>query len=160
MIVALDVDYRSASVVTAAVTFAAWTDAVASREHVVRTAGEAAAYTPGRFFERELPYLRAALAGVPEATLLIVDGFVWLEPDAAGLGAHLHTATGLPVIGVAKTSYKDAPAIEVVRGASAHPLYVTAVGIAAATAASFVTTMHGPYRIPTLLKRADSLARG
>jgi deoxyribonuclease V len=47
----------------------------------------------------------------------------------------------------------------VVRG-GARPLHVTALGLDAADAAARVAAMHGPYRLPTLLKRADQLARG
>lgn len=162
MIVALDVDYRVTSVVTAIVMFGEWTDATAARESVIRVPGEAAAYEPGKFYERELPYLRGALATVAldEVTVIVVDGFVWLGPDRKGLGAHLADAIGRPVVGVAKTSFEGAPASEVRRGQSANPLYVTAIGIDQELAASRVKAMHGEFRIPTLLKRADSLSKG
>jgi deoxyribonuclease V len=161
VIVCLDVDYREASVVTACVGVAAWTDPTAAREQVVRSDGAAAAYTPGRFFERELPYLRAALASFGASIdLAIVDGYVWLAPGQAGLGAHLHAAIAVPVIGVAKTHYAGCDAIAITRGESATPLFVTAVGIDPGEAAERVRTMHGPFRIPTLIKRADTLARG
>ena len=160
MIVCLDVDYREASVVTACVGFTTWTDPVAVREQVVRTDGAAAAYMPGRFFERELPYLRAALAAFGEAELAIVDGYVWLAPGEPGLGAHLHTAIGAPVVGVAKTHYAGSAAVAITRGESATPLFVTAAGIDPDVAAAHVKAMHGPFRIPTLIKRADTLARG
>ncbi|MFT3699067.1 MAG: endonuclease V [Kofleriaceae bacterium] len=160
MIVALDVDYRVTSVVTAIVTFDDWTAASAARESVIRTPGEAAAYEPGKFYERELPYLRGALATIEQFDLVIVDGFVWLGADRKGLGAHLADVIGTPVVGVAKTYFEGAPAIEVLRGSSANPLYVTATGIDAAVAASHVKAMHGEFRIPTLLKRADSLSKG
>jgi deoxyribonuclease V len=38
-------------------------------------------------------------------------------------------------------------------------LFVTAAGIAPPRAADLVRSMHGPHRIPTLLKRTDQLAR-
>jgi deoxyribonuclease V len=50
--------------------------------------------------------------------------------------------------------------IDVVRGASARPLHVSAIGIDPREAAARVRAMHGPYRIPTLIRRADALARG
>jgi deoxyribonuclease V len=49
--------------------------------------------------------------------------------------------------------------VEVLRGASKAPLYVSAVGIAADDAATAVRAMHGPHRIPTLLARVDAIAR-
>jgi deoxyribonuclease V len=172
VIVCVDVDYRATSVVTACVGFHAWTDAAAAREHVVRSTEPAAAYEPGRFFERELPYLRAALAGFGEPirvpadksgkmiTLAIVDGYVWLDAGRPGLGAHLHAALAVPVVGIAKTHYAGADAIAVTRGESAAPLFITAAGLDPRVAAAHVVAMHGPFRIPTLLKRADTLARG
>lgn len=159
MIVCLDVDYREAAVVTACVGFETWGSEVAARELVIRSDGAAAAYTPGRFFERELPYLRAVLAAFGTADLVIVDGYVWLAPEQPGLGAHLHAAIGLPVVGVAKTHYAGSAAIAITRGESATPLFVTAVGCDPEAAAEHVRTMHGPFRIPTLIKRADTLAR-
>jgi deoxyribonuclease V len=160
VIVCVDVDYRETSVVTACVGFHAWTDEVAAREHLVRSAEPPAAYEPGRFFERELPYLRAALASLGEPVdLAIVDGYVWLAPGQPGLGAHLHAAIGVPVVGVAKTHYAGSDALAVTRGESATPLFITAAGVDPAAAAAHVVAMHGPFRIPTLLKRADTLAR-
>jgi deoxyribonuclease V len=167
VIVCVDVDYRETAVVTACVGFEAWTDEAAAHELVVRSSEPAVAYAPGRFFERELPYLRAALEQFVHAPsvartidVVVIDGYVWLAPGHRGLGAHLHAAIDRPVVGVAKTSYLSAEAIEVVRGASARPLYVTAEGIDPRLAAEHVKAMHGPFRIPTHLKRADSLARG
>lgn len=78
-------------------------------------------------------------------------------PRRAHRGRRAHAG---PVIGVAKTRFAGADAIEVVRGDSARPLYVTAVGIDAAHAARCVTGMAGEFRIPALLQRVDALARG
>jgi deoxyribonuclease V len=47
----------------------------------------------------------------------------------------------------------------VVRGTSRRPLWVTAAGIGPDTAADRVRGMHGPFRVPTLLKRVDHLCR-
>ena len=51
------------------------------------------------------------------------------------------------------------PAIAVLHGSSERPLYVTAIGCDVDDAAENVRAMHGPYRIPTMLRLADSLAR-
>ena len=50
-------------------------------------------------------------------------------------------------------------AVPVYRGISQTPLQVTAEGVSATEAAGWVASMHGDHRIPTLLKRADRLAR-
>jgi deoxyribonuclease V len=91
---------------------------------------------------------------------MVVDGYVWLADCVPGLGGHLHAAVGGVVVGVAKTKFAGCTsAVPVYRGASRSPLYVTAAGAAAAEAAGWVAGMHGPYRVPTILKRVDVLAR-
>jgi deoxyribonuclease V len=121
-----------------------------------------APYQPGEFYRRELPPIRAVLADVDDLDLLIIDGYVTLDPDGRpGLGAYAHEEFGVSVIGVAKTRYASAVhAIPVVRGTAKRPLYVTAAGIPPATAAELVRTMRGRFRLPDALRRVDSLARG
>lgn len=65
----------------------------------------------------------------------------------------------VPVVGVAKTPFHSAAAVEIIRGTSQSPLYVTAVGMDAAEAAQRIEGMAGQFRIPTLLRRVDQLAR-
>lgn len=160
MFACVDVDYRDTGVTAACAGFDDWADAVARIEVVVRTPGAPPAYEPGKFYVRELPYLLAVLERMPPLETILVDAYVWLGVDEPGLGARLHERCGAPVIGVAKTRFAGAEAIEVVRGDSARPLYVTAVGIDAAHAARWVTGMAGEFRIPALLQRVDALARG
>ena len=122
------------------------------------------AYVPGAFYKRELPLLLAVLGEVaPPPTVVVVDGYVWLGADRArGLGAHLFDALGstIPVIGVAKTRYRDDTwSAQVRRGQSRSPLYVTAAGLDGADPAALVASMHGAHRIPTLLQQADRAAR-
>jgi deoxyribonuclease V len=121
-----------------------------------------APYQPGEFYQRELPPIRAVLADAGDLDLLIIDGYVTLDPGGRpGLGAHAHAEFGVPVIGVAKTRFAPAVhAIPVVRGTATRPLYVTAAGIPPADAADLVRTMTGKFRLPDALRRVDSLARG
>ena len=121
-----------------------------------------AAYRPGEFFRRELPPIRAVLARPGLLALIVVDGYVDLEPSGRpGLGAHVHAEYGVPVIGVAKTPFKTAThAVQIYRGRSARPLYVTAAGMRIAEAARMVDEMAGRFRIPDALRLADRLARG
>ena len=156
----VDVDYQATGVTAAAVGFTSWSDAIATIEVVVRSFDAPAAYEPGQFAKRELPHLLAVLERMPGLDAILVDAYVWLAPDRPGMGKILHDACGVPVIGVAKTRFEGAVAIDVVRGDSARPLHVTAVGFDAAIAAEHVRTMHGEFRIPALIKRADALARG
>jgi deoxyribonuclease V len=130
-----------------------------------------APYQPGAFYLRELPPLLAVLSRV-EAPLagVVVDGYVWLGGTRLGLGARLYDSLGnrTPVVGVAKTAWgavettsaSDAcRSIAVRRGQSDKPLFVTAAGMDVADAAAHVGEMHGPYRIPTLLRGVDRLVR-
>jgi deoxyribonuclease V len=120
------------------------------------------AYQPGRFYLRELPAVSAVLATTTSLDLLVIDGYVDLDPQGRpGLGAHVHGRTGLPVIGVAKTAFRTAShAVTVYRGNGAtRPLFVTAAGLSAGRAAALVAAMAGPYRIPDAMRRVDMLAR-
>jgi deoxyribonuclease V len=122
---------------------------------------DAAPYTPGAFFVRELPALRAVLPAEPDVDLLVVDGYVDLDPEGRpGLGAHVHAEFAVPVVGVAKTSFRSAThAVPVRRGAAIRPLFVTAVGIDVSEAVELVAGMAGRYRLPDALRRVDALAR-
>jgi len=118
-------------------------------------------YRPGEFYLRELPVLRAVLRGVRGLSLLVVDGYVDLDPAGRpGLGAHAHAEFGVPVIGVAKSAFRTAThAMPVLRGAATRPLFVTAAGMSRHEAADLVATMAGQFRLPDALRRADALAR-
>jgi deoxyribonuclease V len=159
----VDVDYRDQGAVAACVLFRDWTDA-ASAARVVERLDRVEPYEPGGFYKRELPCLQAVLCkvGVP-VDLVIIDGYVWLsERQTPGLGGHLFEALGrrIPVVGVAKTRFRSATlAREVLRGDSDRPLYVTAAGIDAEEVCRHVRDMHGPFRLPTLLREVDQLCR-
>jgi deoxyribonuclease V len=118
-------------------------------------------YQPGRFALRELPALRVVLADAGTLDLLVVDGYVSLDPAGRpGLGAHVHREFGFPVIGIAKNVFRAAShAIPVSRGRATRPLYVTAIGVEPARAASWVSDMAGSYRLPDAVRRADALGR-
>ena len=119
-------------------------------------------YRSGEFYLRELPPLRAVLQGEAGLALIVVDGYVDLDPHGRpGLGAYVHAEFGAPVIGVAKTRFATAThAAQVRRGRSDRPLYITAAGLAIAEAARMVSEMAGAFRIPDALRDVDRLARG
>ena len=122
---------------------------------------DVAPYVPGQFYQRELPPLRAVLAGVTGIELLVIDGYVDLAPDGRpGLGAYVHEELAVPVIGVAKTPFAAAThAVPVLRGQATRPLYVTAAGLPAADAAAIVQQMSGTFRLPDALRHVNALAR-
>jgi deoxyribonuclease V len=159
---AVDVHYPASGGARAALVLArdrAFALVVAERTAFVP---QAAAYVPGQFFQRELPPLRAVLAGVTGIDLLVIDGYVDLSPNGRpGLGARVHAELGVPVVGVAKTFFATAThAIPVTRGQATRPLYVTAAGLPAAEAAELIRRMSGRFRMPDALRRVDALARG
>lgn len=158
---AVDVHYPSAGGAFAALVLAPDARfATIVGEHVAGLA-EVAPYEPGHFFARELPAIRAVLALADPVGVLVVDGYVDLDPEGRpGLGAHVHAELGVPVIGVAKTSFVTAThAVPVLRGTSTRPLYVTAAGLPIDRAAALVAAMAGEHRVPSALRRVDALCR-
>jgi deoxyribonuclease V len=166
----VDVSYREGAAIGGCVLFRAWTDARPAKELVVRT-GPADPYRPGEFYRRELPLILAVLERVDvPLEAIVIDAYVWLG-NRPGLGARLFEALDerAAVVGVAKTAWGE-PAtsegssdarrtIPVRRGRADKPLYVTAAGMDVLLAAALVAGMHGPHRIPTLIKAVDRLVR-
>ena len=85
-----------------------------------------------------------------------------IEDHIQSIGKHLFDALGgdVAIVGVAKRAFADIPeGYAVLRGESRTPLFITAVGMDIEEAKAKVQSMHGPYRIPTLIKLADSTCR-
>jgi deoxyribonuclease V len=158
---AADVHYLGSGGARAAVVLAGDATFSAALAERIAVAGEVPPYRPGEFYLRELPPLRAVLRDVPGLGLLVVDGYVDLDPAGRpGLGAHAHAEFGVPVIGVAKSAFRTAThAVPVQRGASVRPLFVTAAGMPRHDAAALIRNMAGRFRLPDALRRADALAR-
>ena len=162
MIACVDVDYRDTRAVAAGLAFRDWLDDSVLAERVI-SLPKIQPYKSGQFFIRELPCVLAVLRVLPPVEVVLIDGYVWLEENQPGLGAHLYQSLDgrVPVIGVAKSRYLGAENVqEIARGKSKRPLYISAVGLSVAQAAEHVYSMRGPYRIPMLLKRVDLLSRG
>jgi deoxyribonuclease V len=161
---AVDVQYdeEADTAWVAGVWFPTWTALIPSRSDVRVTFG-LTPYTPGLFYKRELPPILELIeesVDCGEVHTVVVDSYVDLGPSP-GMGRHLYDALEgrARVVGVAKRPFGSARPIEVLRGASGRPLYVTATSDPTEAAAG-VRSMQGPHRIPTLLKRVDALARG
>lgn len=87
---------------------------------------------------------------------------VLIGDDKKGLGAHLYDALAnkIPVIGVAKTFFKNAVNyIEIYRGESTKPLYVSSIEIDLNYSADLIRNLKGKFRIPDVLKEVDRLSR-
>ncbi len=165
--VALDAHYETTRTRIAALVF----DSIPAREglkEIVLERGPAAAYRAGEFYRRELPFVLEILEtlDLTEFEAIWIDGYVDLGPKRPGLGRILHDALGErdtdqttpEIIGVAKNKFVGAPCEEVFRGRSIRPLFVTS-SHSSAKAAVRLRRMHGPYRLPTILKRVDAMAR-
>lgn len=161
LLACLDVCYREDVTTAAGVWFYGSDSATVERQLTV-TGGPAEAYQPGEFYRRELPWLVAVLAKGSIPDCVVIDGYVWLNDGQAGLGMRLYQSLDCAamVVGVAKTAYPGASdVIPICRGLSRSPLFVSSVGMKTSVAATMVVGMHGRYRIPTMLKRVDQLAR-
>jgi len=164
LILATDVQYEDDSALVAGVLFKKW-DSKEAHRCIVKPVMSVEPYEPGSFYKRELPCLTSLLDEVDEELeVIVVDGFVSLGMEQSkGLGMHLFETLGqkISVVGVAKKAFKDTPKVcEVFRGGSLKPLYVTSVGVPLEKAKTDIALMHGKYRIPALLKKADQLCRG
>lgn len=163
MLLATDVYYDDVKgeAVAAGIVFPNWRASKALKEYTVKVS-PILPYESGSFYKRELPCLSALLFAVSEkVTAIIVDSYVDIGPGRPGLGRRLYDSLdgNVPVIGVAKTHFLGSENVQVLRGQSESPLFVTAAGMDLDEAAAHVRSMHGPYRFPTLLKRVDTLCR-
>lgn len=163
MHICVDVYYTDQSAIASGVLFQNWDDPVPTAE-VITATESAQPYEPGKFYKRELaPILHLIDQVTHDLDTIVIDGFVWLDDtQTPGLGAYLFDAMKkqVSIIGVAKNRFRHSSgAAEVFRGKSERPLFVTSVGVDLQTSASLVRSMHGEFRVPTLLKHADRLGR-
>lgn len=162
MIGIFDVGYSDdGSVLVGCVSLAEFEDAAPRREWAVE-AGPASPYQPGQFWKRELGPLLRGVQSAADWSVCVIDAYVDLgETRTPGLGRFLHEATGIPVIGVAKSRYAGTPrAYEIQHGSSRRPLFVSAAGLELDEAKKAIKRMAGPNRVPAMIRRADQLSRG
>jgi len=112
---------------------------------------EVAPYRPGELYRRELPPLRTVLHGIAGPCLLVVDAYADLDPSGQpSLAAHVNAESAVPVIGVAKSTFRIAThAILVLRGTAARLVFVTAAGMSRADAQKLVGTWLAGCGYPT-----------
>lgn len=162
MLCALDVHYEEDEAVVAAVLFSDWESAHPAKVLTCRQ-DDVKEYRPGEFFVRELPCLLLALREFSVAPeLIFVDGYVWLDDHKPGLGAKLYESLqqAIPVVGIAKSPWPGVKRLRTVRrGNALRPLWITSVGVDLCEAAAGVSRMHGPFRLPSMIRLADTLCR-
>ncbi|MBC8404851.1 MAG: endonuclease V [Planctomycetes bacterium] len=164
MILAVDVHYTDPTALAAGVTFSDWEDST-PLEIYTSQIEDVIDYESGSFYKRELPCILTLLKEHRlDPAIIVVDGFTYLDGvEKPGLGKHLFDALNkqVVIVGVAKRPFKDIDVkFEVHRGESKNPLYVTAEGMELTAAKAAISRMHGDFRIPDLLKKADQVCRG
>lgn len=160
---AVDVQYENDGAFAAGVVFNEWSADSPERTCVCKIPA-VEEYVPGQFYKRELPCILQLLNDHQlTPTYILIDGYVYLDGHSTpGLGKHLSDALhgNVKIIGVAKTPFsKIGPEFEILRGGSKKPLYVTSIGEELSAAKAKIVSMHGQYRIPTLLKKVDQASR-
>jgi len=163
MKLAIDVYYDSCKAKVVGVIFDEW-ESEEPCEIITELIDQVEDYEAGQFYKRELPCILKLLEKVDMGVIdtIIIDGYVYLgDTTKAGLGMHLYNSlvVKIPIIGVAKTYFHKNSAVEVLRGTSKTPLYITSVGIETSEAAICIRNMHGDFRMPKLLKLLDSETR-
>ena len=163
MIACFDVHYQGGGANAAAILFDDWASDRPS-EHLLVRSENVAEYQAGSFYRRELGPLRSVIEQFTcSVNTFVIDAYCHLSKvGAPGLGAFLHET--LPensvVIGVAKNRFRETNhAVELLRGGSERPLFVSSIGIDYQAAAEFIRSMAGANRMPTLLKAVDRLCR-
>jgi deoxyinosine 3'endonuclease (endonuclease V) len=162
---AVDVYYKNYGAKAVCILFEHWKDTEASSTHVAYI-DLVDNYEPGAFYKRELPCILKVLQQInlTLVDIIIVDGYVYLDDQGKyGLGKHLYEALNkkIPVIGVAKTRFHNntGHVLEILRGESKNPLFISAIGLDVHLAASNILSMAGEYRTPTLLQYLDQKTR-
>jgi len=162
MIIAFDTYYYSNKAKTVCLSFDHWEDnePINVISEIIKGVSD---YEPGAFYKRELPCILSLLKQVDLSTVdcIVVDSFVLLSDEGKlGLGGYLYEALDkkIPIIGVAKSGFHSNKknVAELLRGDSKKPLYISAIGVDLHEAYAKIGSMHGPYRMPTLLQVVDT----
>lgn len=157
---AIDVFYQSDKANVVGVLFDKWNQE--EPDDIIQTLFDGVDdYQPGSFYKRELPCILKLIDMIEleDIDCIVVDGYVFLDRyGKKGLGSYLYEAINckVPIIGVAKNYFHDTNATVLYRGNSKKPLYITSVGIENEEATQRISSMHGLYRFPTLLKLLDT----
>jgi Deoxyinosine 3''endonuclease (endonuclease V) len=165
MILAFDTYYFDNKAKTVCISFNSWTENENYEVHseILENIED---YTSGEFYKRELPCIMSLLKMIDcsKVKAIIIDGFVFLDDNLKlGLGGYLYKEfdSKIPVIGIAKTNFATIENLKrlLFRGESKKPLYITSIGIDLDKATDLIKNMEGDYRIPTLLKKLDTLTK-
>ncbi len=160
---AVDVHYTKEKAITALVEFPDFS-AGSITGTLIQDFKITSPYIPGKFYLRELPcILRILEMTKKQYKSIVIDGFVYLKkPLCLGLGGYLAgtLAYQTTIIGIAKNYFGLAERfVEIKRGRSSKPLYVSSSNMELPKAGEMVKNMYGNYRIPYILKITDLLSK-
>lgn len=164
MVLAIDVHYKDINSKAVGI-LSNWNDQEPI-EVFIKTLPNTVDYIPGQFYKRELPFIMEILKEINYQTLeaILIDGYVYIDNDKNfGLGGYLWESMDkkVPVIGVAKKKFlgNSDTVVEILRGKSKKPLFVSSIGIDTKQAAQKIKNMKGEYRMPTILKLVDTITK-
>lgn len=164
MVLAIDVFYTETYAKAVGILFD-WEDDV-PKNIIMENISEVEDYVPGQFYKRELPCIMKIIEKVELYMLeaIVVDGYVYVNNEKdSGLGYYVWEALccKIPIIGVAKNSFfgNAETVVELRRGDSNKPLYISSVGIELDRAVELIKNMKGEFRVPTLLKKLDGITK-
>lgn len=160
MILSIDVDYRNDYAVAVGIEFNDWNDKTPSNIYYSKCY-EYGEYISGQFYKRELPCIKALINEHNlSPSLIIVNGYVYLEDNKPGLGYYVYDTYNVPVIGIASKPYKNPIDKYIIyRGNSKTPIYISSVGMPIEEAKVKIRNMYGKYRMPYLIKLTDTKTR-
>lgn len=166
MIYCFDTYYGDIYAKTAVVGIESWDSSEPTFE-LIDIVNEVNEYESGAFYKRELPCLLSIIDKInldPSKDILVIDGYVVLSDQGKlGLGGYLFNELDckFPVIGIAKNDFVSLHNFKkiIYRGGSKKPLFVTALGYDLQKVSEKIISMHGDFRLPTILKLVDQKSR-
>lgn len=165
MILAFDTYYFENKAKTVAISFENWTDYIEQKvfSEILENIEE---YKSGEFYKRELPCILSLIKtfNLKDYEAIIIDGYVYVDDNSKfGLGGFLYEKLNkeIPIIGVAKTDFisLNNNKVSLLRGKSKNPVFLSSIGINLNEATEKIKYMSGEFRIPTLLKKLDTLTK-
>lgn len=160
----------------AAIAIDNWTSSTILKTWEIDKSGIDCEYIPGQFFKREMPCLIELWNTISEEeksqiTTIIVDGFYDIWDGRHGLGHHFHdwlieNGYDKEVVGIAKSPCRETNKFtlpvyrteESKKSKCRSALWVNGSNMDNDYQAK-VLSMHGEYRLPTMVKAVDKLSR-
>lgn len=163
-ILAVNINFQDREDIVSGVSFTQWNSGRAENVFLSKVENTED-YLSGEIFARELKIVNTLLSQTKaQPDYILLDGLVYSDGKAEpGFGKRLYDELGgnVVIIGVVKKQIQGLPdECGVCRGESKTPLFVTAVGIDLEAAKELLLSMHGKFRVPSILKLAEKKSRG